>query len=64
MKQIVHPFQPVPRGVPIPNLRAIDRIIAARRVRLVAGVRGDSALALEARGHFLAALQSAPLLIG
>jgi hypothetical protein len=61
-KQIVHRLQPAPRGVPMPNLRAIDRMIAARRIRLAASARGDSVLAFEAQNHFLAALRSAPLL--
>jgi hypothetical protein len=64
VKQIIHRFQPAPRGVPMPNLRAIDRMIAARRIRLAACARGDSALEFEARSHFLAALRSAPLLAG
>ena len=54
-KAILHPFQPFPRGVAVPDLR-YHRLRTAHRIVLAARKRGDTMLELDAWDHFVAAL--------
>jgi hypothetical protein len=53
-KQIVHPFQPTPRGVTMPEIKPYDRSTAAYRLIYAARRRGDHDLELDAWEVFLA----------
>jgi hypothetical protein len=52
-KAIVHPFQPVQRGVAMPELHAVDRLRTAHGIVKAARGRGDGALEIHAWDHFL-----------
>jgi len=55
-KAIVHPFQPVPRGMGAPALHAVDRMKAARHIVRAGRRLGDSALELTAWDAFADAM--------
>ena len=55
-KAILHPFAPTPRGVPVPELRAVDRMRAAHRIVKAARGHGDTWLELDAWQHFIDAM--------
>lgn len=55
-KAILHPFQPMPRGVATAELRPVDRMKMAHRIVRAARVRGNPMLELDAWDHFIAAM--------
>ena len=54
-KAILHPFAPIPRGVTMPKIHSLDRMLTARKIIKASRRFGDLALELDAWDAYIAA---------